>query len=156
MSNAMNLFVSHKGEDENRIDDFKKLMAKKGYEFRDSSIRESEPNKAQNDDYIKYNILKPAIDWAGTMVVLLSNRTHESEWVDWEIEYAMKHNKRIIGVFLPGEINAELPEPLKEIGDGCVSWNADKIDKAIKDEIQIWEDADGNSFSPNSPNRTTC
>lgn len=45
MSKTINLFVSHKGEDESKIDAFKKLMERKGYDFRDSSIRESEPNK---------------------------------------------------------------------------------------------------------------
>lgn len=120
MSKTMNLFVSHKGEDENKIDAFKKLMAKKGYHFRDSSIRESEPNRANNKEYIKHNILKPAIDWAGTMVVLIGKDTHKSEWVDWEIEYAMKHDTKIVGVFLPGEKDAELPDSLKDYGDSCV------------------------------------
>ena len=39
MSKTINLFVSHKGEDESKIDAFKKLMERKGYDFRDSSIR---------------------------------------------------------------------------------------------------------------------
>ena len=50
MSKTINLFVSHKGEDESKIDAFKKLMERKGYDFRDSSIRESEPNKANNKE----------------------------------------------------------------------------------------------------------
>ncbi len=156
MSKTMNLFVSHKGEDENKIDAFKKLMAKKGYHFRDSSIRESEPNRANNKEYIKHNILKPAIDWAGTMVVLIGKDTHKSEWVDWEIEYAMKHDTKIVGVFLPGEKDAELPDSLKDYGDSCVGWNSDKIDEAIRSDKQIWEDADGNPIMPNTSNRTTC
>ena len=83
MSKTINLFVSHKGEDESKIDAFKKLMERKGYDFRDSSIRESEPNKANNKEYIKKQYLKPAIDWAGTVVVLIGNNTHKSDWVNY-------------------------------------------------------------------------
>lgn len=156
MSKIINLFISHKGEDENKIDSFKKLMENKGYDFRDSSIRESEPNKAHNEDYIKYGILQPAIDWAGTVVVLIGKETHNSKWVDWEIEYALKNGKKVVGVFLPGAIDAVLPDALKDFGDSCVSWNADKIDEAIRNNKPIWEDASGNPIAPNNPNRVTC
>ena len=156
MSKTLNLFVSHKGEDESKIDAFKNLMAKKGYDFRDSSIRESEPNKAHSKEYIKNGILKPAMDWAGTVVVLIGKDTHESDWVDWEINYATQHNKRIVGVYLPGEGNSILPDALKDFGDACVSWNADKIDEAIRNNKSIWEDENGNIISPNKTNRGTC
>lgn len=156
MSKNINLFVSHKGEDENRIDDFKNLMSKKGYNFRDSSIRESDPNNANNKDYIKNSILKPAIDWAGKVVVLIGKETYKSEWVNWEIEYAIKKNYKIIGVFLPGEKDAELPDALKDFGDGCVGWNSDRIDQALTSDDPIWEDSNGNPFAPNNTNRATC
>lgn len=156
MSRTINLFVSHSGNDENKIDAFKKLMEKKGYDFRDSSIRESEPNRAHNEDYIKQGILKPAIGWAGTVVVLVGRDTHTSAWVNWEIEYGVKNNKKIVGVYLPGETGAILPPALTKFGCSCVSWNADKIDKAIQNNIAIWEDVNGNPISPNIPNRGTC
>lgn len=156
MSKTINLFVSHSGRDESKIDSFKKLMEKKGYDFRDSSIRESEPNRANNEDYIKQGILKPAIDWAGTVVVLVGKDTHNRDWVNWEIEYAVKKGKKIIGVYLPGETGDILPTELKKYGYSCVGWNSDKIDAAIKNDDAIWEDENGNAISPNTPNRGTC
>lgn len=156
MSKTINLFVSHSGKDEKKIDAFKKLMEKKGYDFRDSSIRESEPNRAHNEEYIKNEILKPAINWAGTMVVLVGRDTHNREWVDWEIEYAIKKGKKIIGVYLPGETEAILPPALTKFGYSCVGWNADKIDNAIKNTDAIWEDENGNRIAPNKLNRGTC
>lgn len=156
MSKTINLFVSHSGRDESKIDAFKKLMEKKGYDFRDSSIRESEPNRAHNEEYIKNEILKPAINWAGTMVVLVGRDTHNREWVDWEIEYAIKKGRKIIGVYLPGETEAILPAALTKFGYSCVGWNSDKIDAAIKNDDAIWEDENGNSISPNTPYRGTC
>lgn len=156
MSKTINLFVSHSGKDEKKIDALKKLMEKKGYDFRDSSIRESEPNRAHNEEYIKNEILKPAINWAGTMVVLVGRDTHNREWVDWEIEYAIKKGKKIIGVYLPGETEAVLPPALIKFGYSCVGWNADKIDNAIKNTDAIWEDENGNCIVPNTLNRGTC
>lgn len=62
MSKTINLFVSHKGEDESKIEAFKKLMEKRGYDFRDSSIKESEPNRATDEEYIKNKYLRPSIN----------------------------------------------------------------------------------------------
>ena len=156
MSKTINLFVSHKGEDESKIEAFKKLMEKRGYNFRDSSIKESEPNRANNEEYIKSAYLRPAIDWAGTVVVLIGNNTHKSEWVNWEIDYAIRTGRTVIGVYLPGETDSKLPEALKNYATSCVSWNADKIDEAIKNNRIFWEDQNGNPIAPNFPSHGTC
>lgn len=156
MSKTINLFVSHKGEDESKIDAFKKLMERKGYDFRDSSIRESEPNKANNKEYIKKQYLKPAIDWAGTVVVLIGNNTHKSDWVNWEIEYAQQCQKKIIGVYIQGEKDSELPEALKDYAESCVGWNAEKIDEVIRKDRVIWEDQNGNPIAPNASSHVSC
>ena len=156
MDKTINLFVSHSGSDETRIDDFKNLMGNAGYSFHDSSIRESDPNKAKSEEYIKSGILAPAIKWAGTMIVLIGNDTHKSDWVNWEIEYAAKNEKKIIGVFLPGERDAELPDALKKFGDGCVGWNKEKIKEALESDVSKWEDNEGNTFYPNEMTHITC
>ena len=97
-----NIFISHVHEDDPVLPDLKKLVGKNGCEIRDASIDSSKPNDAKNESYIKTEILGPRIQWAGTMIVLISPNTHTSEWVNWEIEYAAKQNKRIIGVFAQG------------------------------------------------------
>lgn len=156
MSKIINLFVSHKGEDESRIDDFKRLMERKDYDFRDSSIKESEPNRANDEEYIKSRYLRPAIDWAGTIVVLIGQNTHKSDWVNWEIDYAQRKGKKIIGVFLPGEKNAIIPRSLQDYADSIVGWNSEKIDEAIRNDKIFWEDDDGNFLPSDSPYRYTC
>lgn len=156
MPKIINLFVSHKGEDESKIDDFKRLMKHKGYEFKDSSIKESKPNRANNEEYIKREYLEPAINWAGTIVILIGKNTHKSDWVNWEIEYAIKKGKKIIGVFLQGEKEAKIPDALQDYADSIVGWNAEKIDEAIRNDKPFWEDNDGNHLPSNSPYRYTC
>lgn len=156
MSKKINLFISHYGGDEEYIERFKNLLSGKNYEIRDSSIVESEPNRATNPDYIKSSILRPQIDWAGTVIVLIGPKTHEREWVNWEIEYATKKGeKRIVGVFLRGAADSDIPEMLEEYGHACVPWNADKIVAAIEGE-DIWYNSTGQIRPSEGAPRGTC
>lgn len=152
MSETKKMFISHKGEDEDKIDDFKNMMERKGYIIKDSSIRESDPNNAHNPDYIKSKYLGPSISWAGTFIVLIGDNTHTSDWVNWEIEYAHKLDKTIIGVFIRGESDAILPKAFAQYGDKCVKWNSDKIDRAIQTNEALWEVDNDNNILP----RSTC
>ncbi|MEN6462527.1 MAG: TIR domain-containing protein [Syntrophomonas sp.] len=155
MSKIINLFVSHYGGDEEHIQGFKNLLSNKNYDIRDSSIVESDPNNAKSPDYIK-TLLSSQIKWAGTVVVLIGPKTHERDWVNWEIEYAAKHgDKRIVGVFLRGATDADIPEKLDEYGDACVTWNSDKIMAAIEGKT-IWETSTGQTRSSEGSPRSTC
>jgi hypothetical protein len=143
MKDIINIFVSHKGEDERHIEKLKKLLSKHGnYEVRDSSIVESEPNDAENTEYIK-SIIRPKIEWAGKIIVLIGKETNSSDWVNWEIEIASKYSdKSIIGIFLEGSTEADIPKPLNEFGDACVTWDTKKIIEAIEGN-PIWTDSQG-------------
>lgn len=153
MADKMNLFVSHYGGDEKYVEKFKNLISK-SYDIRDSSLVESEPNNATNKEYIK-TILRTQIDWAGKVVVLIGPKTHEREWVNWEIEYAGTHgDKRVVGVYLPGATDSDLPEALNDYGDACVPWNPEKIISAL-DGTDTWENSNGET-RPTGGDRRTC
>src|SRR4051812_33048409 len=98
-----NVFISHIHEDDHRLQPLKDLLKKEGCEARDSSITSEKPNNAKDPDYILNGILKPAIDWAGTIVVLVTPDTKDSDWVNKEIEYASEQGKNIVGVWDDGE-----------------------------------------------------
>lgn len=152
---TINVFIPHYGKDEEYIPKLKDLLKGKNYDVRDSSIVETDPNNAKDPDYIK-TLLRPKIDWAGTILVLIGPKTHERDWVNWEIEYAFKHgDKRIIGVYMQGATDADIPDKLKEYGDACVAWNSDKLSAAIEGE-NIWHDATGNPRPSEGSNRSTC
>lgn len=138
MNKIINIFVSHAGEDENKIESVKQLMRNKGFTVRDASITESEPNNASNTEYIKYKILKPHIDW-----------------VNWEIDYAMKKGKRIVGVFLQGAKDNNIPDALLKCGDALVGWNSNKIADAINGET-IWLDSSGKTRAESNMFHGTC
>lgn len=137
-----NLFISHIHEDDERLPALKKLLGDNGYDVRDSSINSSKPNNAQSEDYIKQKILAPQIDWAGALVVLVSPGTHESEWVDWEIEYAHRQGKHVIGVWDRGARDADLPANLETYGYDLVGWQAEGIIEALNGKTH-WENPDG-------------
>src|SRR5947199_4924986 len=105
---ACNVFISHIHEDDADLTSMKDLLSKSGCQIRDSSINSSRPNEATSEDYIKSEILAPRIQWAGTVVVLISPGTHESDYVNWEIEYANKLGKRIVGVWARGSKDCDV------------------------------------------------
>lgn len=140
--NMKNVFISHIHEDDAGLGKLKTLLEKNGLTIRDSSINSSNPNNAKSPDYIKSSILAPQIDWAGTLIVYVSPGTKDSEWVNWEIEYAAKHDKRIVGVWEHGTKDCELPSALKEYADSVVGWNGNSIIDAINGK-DSWENPDG-------------
>lgn len=60
----------------------KKLMNKNRYTLRNASIDSTKPNYATNEDYIKYNLLRSVIEWAGIVIVLIGDKTYTRLWVN--------------------------------------------------------------------------
>lgn len=151
-----NIFVAHCGEHEDLITDFKSMMTKEGFSFKDSSLTSANPNEAHDENYIKYSIIKPKIEWAGTVVVLIGKETSKSDWVNWEIEEAIKLGKQVIGVHVSEEMKYEIPEGLKSFADAIVPWNSKDIKSALNGNA-VYKDAHGNSFSfENAMNHGEC
>lgn len=147
-----NIFVSHYHADAEKIENLKGLLKRNGMDVRDSSIYESKSkNNANNEDYIK-SFIRPQISWAGTEIVLIGKNTSKSDWVNWEIEAAARMGKRIVGVFLQGESDAEVPEALMKYGDALRKWNSTSIIDAINGD-DSWDGPDRESW--NTP-RQTC
>lgn len=130
---SKNVFISHRGKDDEHIGKLKELLIKKGYQLKNSSIDSTKPNDATNKEYIK-SILRPRIEWAGTLICLIGKDTANSEYVNWEIEKAAKEGKNIVGVYLHGEKGEEpkLPEALELHSSSIVGWDSDKIIDAIE------------------------
>lgn len=134
----------------------KDLLGSKGIEIRDSSIHAGKENNATDPDYIKSKILAPQIDWAGVFITYITPNTKGSPWVDWEIEYAVKQGKRIIGVWGHGYNNCEVPDTLENYADAVVGWNGDRIVGALNGEVNDWDNPDGNQRAPRPIKRYSC
>jgi hypothetical protein len=151
-----NVFISHIHEDDHRLQPLKELLANNGCEARDSSVSSANPNRAKDPDYIMNGILKPRIDWAGTVVVLVTPDTKNSQWVNDEIEYAHQKDKKIVGIWDQGEKGCELPAALEQYGDHVVAWRGDQIIDAIFNRIEGWRDPNGNPMAPRTIPHHRC
>ena len=123
---------------------------------RDYSINADNPNNAHDENYIKSSILAPRIRLSSTLVVYISPDTKQSSWVDWEIEYAQKHDKRIVGVWERGSRGCEMPDALEKYADAVVGWGGNRIIDAIEGRIDDREDPDGTELPPRTIPRHTC
>ena len=151
-----NVFISHIHEDDEGLGKFKDLLGSHGMTVRDYSINADNPNNAHSEDYIKSQILAPRIRQSSTLVVYISPQTKGSPWVDWEIEYAQKENKRIVGVWAHGERGCEVPDALGDYADAVVGWTGNRIIEAINGEIDTWENPDGTQSTPRQIARYSC
>lgn len=152
-----NVFISHHGKDDDSVQAVKTLLSNNGYQLKNSSIDSTRPNNASNEQYIKNEIIKPGINWAGTVVVLIGNQTHNRDYVNWEIECANKLGKRIVGVFIRGAKDSDLPDAFRKYGDALTGWNSSNIIDALNGKDNNWTNPDGSSYrNPYSPDRVIC
>jgi hypothetical protein len=142
MAEKINVFISHVHADDHGLQKLKDLLKPHGVEVRDSSIHTGKFNNAKDPNYIKSQILAPAINWAGVFICYVSPQTKNSDWVNWEIEYAAKQGKRIVGIWEHGEKDCDLPTALEEHADALVGWQGSAIIDAINGKDQ-WEKPDG-------------
>jgi hypothetical protein len=151
-----NVFISHIHENDEGLGKLKELLGKDGFGIRDASITADKPNNARDPDYIKTEILAPGIRWASTLIVYITPETRNSEWVNWEIEYAQKMGKRIVGVWAHGASEANLPQALDAYADAVVGWNAERIIAAITGGTQEWTTSRGEQRDPRPIARFSC
>ena len=157
MSGEMrNVFISHIHEDDEGLPRLKNLVARHGMNCRDGSITTGKFNGASNEEYIKYGILKPRIEWASVLVVYISHETKNSDWVNWEIECAHREGKRIVGVWEWGAKDCELPEALERYRDAVVGWNGESIIDAINGDSDDSLTQDGHAAGYRSIPRHSC
>lgn len=138
-----NVFISHIHEDDEGLGKLKGLLKDNGMAIRDYSINSDNPNNAHSEEYIKSEILAPRIQQSSTLVVYISPDTKTSDYVNWEIQYAQKLDKKIIGVWAWGEAGCEIPVALDNCYDAIVGWNGNNIVDAINGAIDGFEAPDG-------------
>ncbi len=155
-TDTKNVFISHVHEDDPGLTKLKDLLKDNGMAARDYSISSDNPNNARNDDYIKGQILGPRIRQAGVLIVYVSSETKDSDWVNWEIEYAHKNNKRIVGIWAHGEKDCDLPDGLEQYGDAMVGWQGNRIIDAINGKLDGFFETGGEQIEPRDIPRHNC
>ncbi|MCM3396442.1 TIR domain-containing protein [Oceanobacillus profundus] len=130
---AKKLFVSYRADEEGSK--YKNLLVAwskndNGHfdiKFDDTSVGVS--INSDDANYIKSKI-KGKIKESKTVLVLIGEHTHKSDWVEWEIDKAVELKKEIVAV----KINKSYTSPSNILGIGAKwaqSFTYDAIKKAI-------------------------
>lgn len=153
MSKRRHVFISHHHADDASVDSMTRLLGRKGFEIRNSSIRTNKPKNKErvekglvSDETIR-RLLRIKMAWASTVVVIIGKQTHSREWVNWEIEQAVKKGKKIVGVHERGGTDYEVPPALADHATTIVNWSSDSIIGAIEGGDNTFKAPDG-SFAP--------
>ena len=160
-SKRRHVFISHHHKDDAEVDRLSKLLNRKGYDIRNSSIRAKPANRERLEkglvkDAVIRRLLKMKMAWSGTVIVLVGKDTHSRPWVNWEIEQAAKMGKRIVGVWAQGAQESELPENLIKYRDAMVGWNSENIIDAIDGTDNTSKLPCGDEFPMQQIGRATC
>ena len=147
-SKRRHVFISHHHADDTHVDKLTSLLRGEGNDIRNSSIRAKPANQRRLDrglvsDETIRRLLRLKISWAGTVVVLIGERTHSRPWVDWEINQAHKQGKRIVGVYARGGTEVNKPHNLEKYAAAIVGWNEKAIMDAIDGTANAFENPDG-------------
>lgn len=160
-NNRRHLFISHHHQDDAEVTNLTNLLSSKGYDVRNSSVRMKPENqrrmneKRVGKDVIE-RILRMKISWASTVVVLIGNDTHLRPWVNWEIDKGNEQGKRIVGVYVRGGTEADIPHSLEKYASAIVGWNTDSIISAIDGENNFQKPDGTNRLPVNSNTSINC
>jgi len=159
MSKQKNVFISHHHKDDSSVDGLTELLSKNGYKVRNSSIRvdqESKNNDKKLADSTIQNKLRDRITWAGKVIVLVGEKTHTREWVNWEVEQAQKQGKTIIGVYENGlKDKVAVPEALEKYASAMLGWESKGIIDALNGK-GLFENPDGTPCAHKDGENVIC
>lgn len=156
-----NVFVSHHHKDDASVDGLANMVAGKGYQFRNSSIRVKPENQDRLDnnkvsDKTIARLLKMKMRWASEVIVVIGKETHSRDWVNWEIQTAHQLGKPIIGVYENGlKDQVEIPENLTKYASSVVGWRADSVISALGGESDF-QKPDGSAWPKNEGANIVC
>lgn len=126
------VFLSFASEDLDHVRGLRLLKDNPDFdlEFYDESIKE--PIDSRNADYIK-RVIGEQISRASVTVCLISETTHQSKWVDWELEKSDEEEKTIIAMAIKGVERAILPKLIKERSLKFWSWDPEHFARLINE-----------------------
>ncbi len=127
------VFLSFLAEDKDHADGVRLLSANPRYqhlEFYDESVRV--PINSHDAVYVKRRI-REKINRTSVTVCLISERTHTSPWVDWELEESIRKGNTIIAMAVKGTERATLPSAIRELELPFYRWDPERLGQLISE-----------------------
>lgn len=151
MAKTKNVFISHRGTDDEHVQSLKKRLIDSGYTIRNFSVDSTKhTDKSRPSDPTIFRKLKELIRGCGTFICLIGKETYNSDYVNYEIRQAYLQGKRIIGIYKHGcKNNVDLPDAFKKYGGPLLGWNSlDKLGDALDGKNLPNENPDSTISSP--------
>jgi hypothetical protein len=126
------VFLSFRAEDRPQINGLRLLAANPKFdiEFYDESVRTA--INSENAAYIRTKI-REKIGRTSVTACMVSELTHTSQWVDWELEESLSKGNKIVFMGLPkGPERLTLPELGRRLKMEWHLWDHDKLAELIE------------------------
>ena len=150
-----NVFISHYSGDVERMRALLDRLNSSGCLARNSSAEEDKDGGLVHrgrivSDKVIARYLRMRIRWAGTVIVIIGEHTHERPWVNYEIREAYRQGKQIIGIYDHGcRDSVKLPEAFIRYGGSTIGWNSlDKLSGMLNGDVPIPEAPSGSPAIP--------
>jgi len=130
-----NVFISFDSRDLNSVNMLRGQAKNENndLEFSDRSLKE--PFNSERAEYIRSGI-REQIRQSSVTIVYLSDVTHESEWVDWEVRESIALGKGVICLHSGDNPPQNIPTCVQEFNVKIVKWNHKEIANAIETAAQ--------------------
>ena len=130
-----NVFISFDSDD---LDEVNLLRGQaknenSNIEFSDYSLKA--PFNSEDADYIKRGI-RERIRQSSVTVVYLSDKTADSEWVDWEIRESLAMGKGVLAMHKGDTPPKRLPKAIIENNIKVLPWKQQLINEAIQEQAE--------------------
>ena len=128
---ARYVFLAHNGEDKNQVKGFilLKWNTNVSFEFFDRSL--VDPVNSKDPEYIK-KCIREQLRGTSVTLVLIGEKTHQSSWVDWEIDESESRGNGLLGIKLKGHDYATVPSGLTRRGVRVIKWAPDYFEDEIE------------------------
>jgi len=128
---ARRIFISFQHDDINQAKGFNLLRWNPNVPVQFVGRHLLSPVDSKDEQYIRTKI-RDMLDGTSVTVVLIGQKTAESDWVDYETHTSADRGNGLLGIRLKGAENAEIPHALEEAGAKVINWNPDDF----ADEIE--------------------
>ena len=145
-----NVFISHSSKNAEEVKSLIERLKEKGHEVRNSSIEKDEYRDYKVKDETIKRDLRDGIKWAGTCILLIGKDTLKSPWVDYELEYARKQGKRVVGIYVYGlAYKVDLHDEIKKSIFSLIGWSSvDKLGEILDGNYHPMENPDSSPAKP--------
>lgn len=140
------IFISYQHQDRNRASGFNLMTHSQHVDVTFRGRHLLTPVSSENRDYIR-RCVRDQLHGTSVTVVLLGEKTHQSDWVRWEIEESLKRRNGILAIRLKGQ-DAPLPpdSEVAQLLDACgaevMDWEPHEVGDAIERAFQASGRAD--------------